>query len=94
MHAFEQRMKSAGVWSSCIEENTLDEAPQAYKDASSIEALIGDTVTVVNRLKPIYNFKASEDPISSRKKKERAFKRARANTESVADLTLDGYNDI
>ena len=30
----------------------------AYKSAEEIESLIGDTVDVVKRIKPIYNFKA------------------------------------
>ena len=43
MHAYERVMEEAGVWSSCICEATLDEAPQAYKDPLVIEACIEDT---------------------------------------------------
>ena len=93
MHAYERTMADAGVWSSCINEGTLDESPQSYKAASVIEDCIGDTVTVVNRLKPVYNFKASEDPDKKRAKQERKFKQARADRESVANLTLDGVPD-
>lgn len=35
----------------------LDEAPDAYKDCSSILDLIGDTVDVLKVLKPVYNIK-------------------------------------
>lgn len=93
MHAYERTMADAGVWSSCINEGTLDESPQSYKVASEVEACIGDTVTVVNRLKPVYNFKASEDPDKKRRKQEARFKRERADAASVADLTLDGVPD-
>lgn len=50
-----------GIWSSCISRDTIDEAPKAYKDPLEIEAAIGDTVEITNRLIPIYNFKASKE---------------------------------
>ena len=58
---FEQTMKDAGVWSSCIGKETLDEAPAAYKDCGEVEACLGDTVEVTARLKPVYNFKAGKE---------------------------------
>ena len=58
MDEFKKEM--GGVWSSCISENTLDEAPMAYKDHSKIASLISPTVDVKLHLKPIYNFKAEE----------------------------------
>lgn len=48
-----------GIWSSCVSEKTLDESPMAYKDGKDILGAIGDTVQVIDFLKPIYNFKAS-----------------------------------
>nr|DAI40122.1 MAG TPA: tRNA-splicing ligase RtcB [Caudoviricetes sp.] len=47
-----------GIYSTSVCESTIDESPMAYKSAEEIEALIGDTVEVVKRIKPIYNFKA------------------------------------
>ncbi len=47
-----------GIYTSCVNESTLDEAPFAYKSIDSIINNIGDTVEIVERLKPIYNFKA------------------------------------
>lgn len=47
-----------GVYSTCINESTLDEAPFAYKDYREIIDCIGPTVDIVDRLIPIYNFKA------------------------------------
>lgn len=49
-----------GIYTSCINEGTLDESPMAYKGINDIVDNIEDTVTVVKRLRPIYNFKASE----------------------------------
>ncbi len=47
-----------GIYTSSVNESTLDESPMVYKDASEIEALIEPTVEVREHLKPIYNFKA------------------------------------
>lgn len=47
-----------GIYSTSVCESTIDESPMAYKSAEEIEELIGDTVDVVKRIKPIYNFKA------------------------------------
>ena len=47
-----------GIYSTSVCESTIDESPMAYKSAEEIESLIGDTVEIVKRIKPIYNFKA------------------------------------
>lgn len=57
---FAEQMRASGVWSSCVGRDTLDEAPDAYKPSTEIEASLGETVEVIDRLLPIYNFKASE----------------------------------
>jgi len=49
-----------GVWSSCVKQSTLDEAPGAYKDAMTIVNSIKETVDIDFIMKPIYNFKACE----------------------------------
>jgi RNA-splicing ligase RtcB len=49
-----------GVYTTSINENTLDEAPMAYKSLDDIIDVIRESVDVVEVLKPIYNFKASE----------------------------------
>lgn len=59
VEAFEAEMQDAGIWSSCVGKNTLDESPGAYKATEEIMELIGDTVHVVTAFKPVYNFKAS-----------------------------------
>lgn len=48
----------ANVWSTSVSKKTLDEAPMAYKPASEIISNIGDTVEIISKLKPLYNFKA------------------------------------
>ncbi len=48
-----------GIYTTCISSNTLDEAPMAYKTMNEIVSSIGETVKVVDVLKPIYNFKAN-----------------------------------
>lgn len=65
---FKATMKEAGVWSSCVSKSTLDESPEAYKPFQGILDCIGDTVDVTKVLKPVYNFKASEDPDKAAKK--------------------------
>ena len=46
-----------GIYSSCIRQDTLDEAPFAYRDLDYISTAIEDTVTVTKILKPVYNYK-------------------------------------
>jgi len=47
-----------GIFSTSINENTIDEAPEAYKPMEEILDNINDTASVVANIKPIYNFKA------------------------------------
>jgi tRNA-splicing ligase RtcB len=54
----EYRETMQGIFSSCITEKTIDESPQAYKDADEIIGAIEETVTPEYTMKPIYNFKA------------------------------------
>ena len=49
-----------GIYTTSISKETLDEAPMAYKSREDILDVIGDTVEVIDVLKPVYNFKAAE----------------------------------
>lgn len=49
-----------GIYTESVNEATKDEAPMVYKPKEEIMANIKDTVTVVNTIRPVYNFKASE----------------------------------
>lgn len=56
----EYRQLMYDIYSTSVCESTIDESPMAYKSAEEIESLIGDTVEIKKRIKPIYNFKAKE----------------------------------
>ena len=47
-----------GIHSVCVNQDTLDESPFAYRKMDDIIDVIGATVTVDKLLKPVYNFKA------------------------------------
>lgn len=49
-----------GIYSTTVNEHTLDEAPMAYKSLDDIIDVIRESVDVIEVLKPLYNFKASE----------------------------------
>ena len=49
-----------GIYTTSVDEGTLDESPMAYKNAQEIIEAIKDTVEIVTVIKPIYNFKASD----------------------------------
>lgn len=53
---FKETMKD--IYSTSVHKNTLDESPSAYKPMEEILDRIGDTVDVIDIIKPIYNFKA------------------------------------
>ena len=55
---YKQAMK--GIYTTSANENTLDEAPMAYKSQESIIDVIRESVYIIDVMKPIYNFKASE----------------------------------
>ncbi len=58
MEEYRETMK--GIYTTSINENTLDEAPMAYKSLEDIIDVIRESVDVIDVMKPIYNFKASE----------------------------------
>ena len=57
------RLAMAGIYSTSVNEGTLDESPMAYKSLSDIIDVIGDTVDIIEVMKPVYNFKASEEEV-------------------------------
>lgn len=54
----EYKAEMAGIYSTSVNEQTLDEAPMAYKSLDDIIGAISESVEVIEILKPIYNFKA------------------------------------
>lgn len=55
----EYQMKRNKVFTNSLNKNTIDEAPDAYKDSKSIIYAIAETVDIEFIMKPIFNFKAS-----------------------------------
>jgi len=49
-----------GIYSTCVIPETLDESPMAYKPIDEIITQIEPTAEIVAKIKPLYNFKASE----------------------------------
>ncbi len=56
----EYRKSMQGIYSECLTEDTKDESPMVYKPKEEIISNIQDTVSIVNVIKPVYNFKAAE----------------------------------
>ena len=56
MQDYKEQMKN--VYSTCVSIDTLDESPKAYKDANEIIKYIEPTAQIIDRLIPLYNFKA------------------------------------
>lgn len=53
---FKETMK--GVYTTSVQESTIDEAPMAYKPIEEIIENVGDTVDIIDVIRPIYNFKS------------------------------------
>ncbi len=57
MQAYKESMK--GIYTTSVNEQTLDEAPMAYKSLEDIIDVVRESVDVVEVMKPVFNFKAS-----------------------------------
>ncbi|MBR1419159.1 MAG: RtcB family protein [Synergistaceae bacterium] len=55
----EYRKTMQGIYTTSVNEATLDEAPMAYKSLDEIIGAIAATADVIDVMKPIYNFKAA-----------------------------------
>lgn len=58
LEAYKKSME--GVYTTCVNQSTIDESPMVYKPIAEIVENIKDTVDILAIVKPIYNFKASE----------------------------------
>lgn len=56
----EYKASMQGIYSTSVNEYTLDEAPMAYKSLEDIIDVIRDSVDIIDIIKPVYNFKASD----------------------------------
>lgn len=63
------RASMEGIYSTSINASTLDEAPMAYKSLEDIIDVIRDSVDVIDIMKSVYNFKASDEDAPWKKKR-------------------------
>ncbi len=61
------RTAMSGIYSTSVNAATLDEAPMAYKSLEDIIDVIRDAVDVIEVMRPVYNFKASEEDVPWKK---------------------------
>lgn len=59
LEAYRKAME--GIYSTSVSVRTLDEAPMAYKSLSDIVDVIGESVDIIDVMKPVYNFKADDE---------------------------------
>lgn len=57
LEEFKDSMKN--IWSTSVCESTIDESPMSYKPIEDILDNIGDSIEIIDIIKPIYNFKAN-----------------------------------
>ena len=63
----EYRNAMAGIYTTSVNEETIDESPMAYKSLEDIIDVIRDSVDIIDVMKPIFNFKASGDELPWKK---------------------------
>lgn len=55
----EYKRSMNGIYTTSVNECTLDEAPMAYKSLEDIIDVVSESVDIVEVMKPVFNFKAS-----------------------------------
>ena len=70
MAEYKESMK--GIFTTSVSAETLDEAPMAYKSLEDIIDVIRDSVDIIEIMKPVYNFKASDDEVPWKNKEAAA----------------------
>lgn len=69
IHLEEYKEAMKGIYTTSVNESTLDEAPMAYKSLENIIDVIRDSVEIIDIMRPVYNFKASDSEVPWKKKK-------------------------
>ncbi|MDE5563994.1 MAG: RtcB family protein, partial [Oscillospiraceae bacterium] len=69
---FKQQMQ--GIYTTSVGADTIDECPMVYKPMQEIIDNIGETVEVLEVIKPVYNFKASSEEAPWQKRRKEANK--------------------
>lgn len=57
METYRQTME--GIYTTSVNEDTLDESPMAYKSLEELVGIIGESVDIIDVMKPVYNYKHS-----------------------------------
>lgn len=65
MEDYKQSME--GIYTTCVNESTIDESAFAYKPMDEIMDNIRPTVEIESVIKPVYNYKAGEHEMNCRK---------------------------
>lgn len=55
----EYKKSMSGIYTTSVNECTLDEAPMAYKSLEDIIDVVSESVDIMEVMKPVFNFKAS-----------------------------------
>ena len=66
----EYKASMEGIYTTSVNESTIDEAPMVYKSLDDIVDVINESVDVLDIIKPVYNFKAAEEDLPWKKRKE------------------------
>lgn len=66
----EYKASMEGIYTTSVNESTIDEAPMVYKSLEDIIDVIHESVDVIGIIRPVYNFKAAEDEVPWKKRKE------------------------
>jgi RNA-splicing ligase RtcB len=56
----EYQREMAGIYTTSVTFDTLDESPMAYKNMDEIVRTITPTAEIIDKIRPLYNFKATE----------------------------------
>lgn len=64
----EYKAAMEGIYTTSVNEKTLDEAPMAYKALEDIVDEIRGSVDIIEIMKPVFNFKAADDEAPRKKK--------------------------
>lgn len=59
-----------GIYSTCLQQEVIDEAPDAYKPVAHITKHIQGTCTIIGRWKPLWNFKGLDCVFDSKQRKD------------------------
>lgn len=61
LEAYQEAMK--GIYTTSVNESTIDESPMAYRSIDDILDVVEPTVEIIDLATPVYNFKASKGKI-------------------------------